>query len=140
VEQACAIHTFAVSGGPHEGVGSADADRRLREEAAAAGARRVATVPGTETTTFELDAPTPAAARELVTTIFRSVYDRSWWASVAPVAPGLAAALRECRRRGWAVSWVPGEGFRPCRPDEPGAYADLQRYAHWRAHGGAALP
>jgi hypothetical protein len=37
-------------------------------------------------------------------------------------------AIRECRRRGWAVTDVPGEGLRPCRPDEPGAYVDLDRY------------
>ena len=41
------------------------------------------------------------------------------------------AALGECRRRGWAVAYVEGEGFRPCQADEPGAYVDLDRLAHW---------
>lgn len=52
---------------------------------------------------------------------------------------GRDQALAECRRRGWAVAYVPGEGFRPCRPEEPGAYADLDRYAFWRSHGDAEV-
>ena len=51
----------------------------------------------------------------------------------------VGVAVGECRRRGWAVSHVPGEGFRPCRADEPGAYADLDRYAFWIRSGEAAL-
>ena len=47
--------------------------------------------------------------------------------------------LLECRLRGWTAVHVPGEGFRPCRPDEPGAAADLDRYAFWLANGEAAL-
>ena len=43
----------------------------------------------------------------------------------------LETALLECRRRGWSVAYVAGEGFRPCRPDEEGAYADLDRYVYW---------
>jgi hypothetical protein len=44
-----------------------------------------------------------------------------------------------CRARGWAVAYVPGEGFRPCDPDEPGSYLDLDRYAYWIEHGDEAL-
>jgi hypothetical protein len=50
-----------------------------------------------------------------------------------------AIAVNECRRRGWAVVHVPGEGLRPCRPDEPGAYTDLNRYAYWLANGDADI-
>lgn len=50
-----------------------------------------------------------------------------------------ADAIRECRRRGWAVVHVPGEGFRPCRPGEPGSSVDLDRAAYWLTHGDAAL-
>jgi hypothetical protein len=35
-----------------------------------------------------------------------------------------------CARRG---------GFRPCRPDEPGSYIDLDRYVYWLANGEASL-
>ena len=47
----------------------------------------------------------------------------------------IAAAAAECRRRGWAVAEVPGEGLRPCDPSEPGSYVDLDRYAYWLEHG-----
>ena len=52
---------------------------------------------------------------------------------------GQAAAIRECRARGWAVTHVPGEGLRPCDPDEAGSYVDLDRYAYWLEHGDASL-
>jgi hypothetical protein len=42
-------------------------------------------------------------------------------------------------RLGWAVVHVPGEGLRPFRPDEPGAYTDLNRYAYWLANGDADI-
>ena len=54
-------------------------------------------------------------------------------------AKGQAHAIRECRRRGWAVIDVPGQSLRPCRPDEPGSYVDLDRYAYWLEHGDRAL-
>jgi hypothetical protein len=50
-----------------------------------------------------------------------------------------ADAIREGRRRGWAVAHVPGEGFRPCRPGEPGSSVDLDRAAYWLTHGDAVL-
>ena len=50
-----------------------------------------------------------------------------------------AIPFAECRRRGWSVVHVPGEGLRPCRADEPGAYLDLDRYAFWLDHGDVAL-
>jgi hypothetical protein len=50
-----------------------------------------------------------------------------------------ATRADECRRRGWAVAYVPGEGFRPCHPDEPWSYLDLDRYAFWLEHGDAVL-
>jgi hypothetical protein len=53
--------------------------------------------------------------------------------------PGLGHALLTCRERGWAVVHVPGEGWRPCRPDEPGAYVDLGRYAYWIENGESGL-
>ena len=61
------------------------------------------------------------------------------WPGCGHSSAGLADAVGECRRRGWAVVHVPGDGFRPCRPDEPGAYVDLDRYAHWLANGDASL-
>lgn len=51
----------------------------------------------------------------------------------------IASAIVACRARGWAVVEVPGEGLRPCAPGEPGAYADLGRYAFWLEHGDDAL-
>jgi hypothetical protein len=45
--------------------------------------------------------------------------------------PALSHGIAECRHRGWAVVHVPGEGFRPCRADEPGAYVDLSLFAFW---------
>jgi hypothetical protein len=44
-----------------------------------------------------------------------------------------------CRQRGWAVVHVPGAGFRPCDPGEPGSYHDLDRYAFWLEHGDDVL-
>jgi acyl-CoA reductase-like NAD-dependent aldehyde dehydrogenase len=35
----------------------------------------------------------------------------------------------------YMAGWAPGEGLRPCRPDDPGAYIDLDRYAYWLAYG-----
>jgi hypothetical protein len=32
-----------------------------------------------------------------------------------------------------------GEGFRPCGPEEPGAYADVDRWLYWREHGDDVL-
>ena len=49
------------------------------------------------------------------------------------------AAVSECRHRGWAAAYVDGEGFRPCSPDEPGAYADIDRWLYWREHGDDVL-
>jgi hypothetical protein len=54
-------------------------------------------------------------------------------------SPDLEAAIVECRRRGWATVRVPGEGWRPCAADEPGACVDLARHAFWREHGDALL-
>jgi hypothetical protein len=55
------------------------------------------------------------------------------WNEPVQVASGwdLDEAIRVCRERGWSVIYVPGEGFRPCPHDEPGAYVDLDRYHHW---------
>lgn len=50
-----------------------------------------------------------------------------------------ANPFHECRTRGWTVVHVPGEGFRPCHPDEPGSYLDLDRYAYWLEHGDEVL-
>jgi hypothetical protein len=52
--------------------------------------------------------------------------------------PCLEEAVRICRARGWAVAYVDGEGFRPCAPDEPGAYVDLDLCFHRLAHETAA--
>jgi len=41
-------------------------------------------------------------------------------------------AVRVCRERGWAVAYVEEEGFRPCLPEDPGAYVDLDRYVLWQ--------
>jgi hypothetical protein len=51
----------------------------------------------------------------------------------------LAHVIRTCRERGWAVVHVPGEGWRPCRLDEPGSYVDLGRYAYWLENGEGGL-
>jgi hypothetical protein len=48
----------------------------------------------------------------------------------------LGDAMRTCRERGWAVAYVDEQGFRPCHPDEPGAYADLDRYVIWNGREG----
>jgi hypothetical protein len=40
-----------------------------------------------------------------------------------------------CRRRGWAAAQVPGEGPRPCRPDDPGAFVHLERAVFWLEQG-----
>jgi hypothetical protein len=53
--------------------------------------------------------------------------------------PGLGHAIRTCRDQGWAVAHVPGEGWRPCRPDEPDSYVDLSRYAFWLENGEGGL-
>jgi hypothetical protein len=53
--------------------------------------------------------------------------------------PSVGDAIRMCRERGWAVVHVPGEGWRPCSPDEPGSYVDLSRYAYWLENGEAGL-
>lgn len=53
--------------------------------------------------------------------------------------PGLEHAIRTCRERGWAVVHVPGEGWRPCRPDEPDSYVDLGRFAYWPENGEGGL-
>lgn len=50
-----------------------------------------------------------------------------------------SAAVAECRRRGWAVAYVQGEGFRPCDPEDAGAYADIDRWLYWRTNGDRAL-
>jgi hypothetical protein len=50
---------------------------------------------------------------------------------------GDAAAV--CRRRGWAVAFVEGQGWRPCGPDEPGAYVDLDRYVFSLEHQSEVL-
>jgi hypothetical protein len=41
----------------------------------------------------------------------------------------LGEAISACRLNEWSVVHVPGEGVRPCRADDPGAYVDLDRYA-----------
>jgi hypothetical protein len=51
------------------------------------------------------------------------------WRTVSGASGGLPRAIRTCRAHGWAVIHVPGEGFRPCHIDEPGAVVDLDRYA-----------
>jgi hypothetical protein len=50
------------------------------------------------------------------------------WPDCPLEAFDLDQAIRTCRERGWSVAYVPGEGLRPCHPDEPGAYVDLDRY------------
>ena len=52
-----------------------------------------------------------------------------------PKPAALYAIIHECRARGWAAVDVPGEGVRPCRPDEPGAFVDLARANFWVQHG-----
>lgn len=52
------------------------------------------------------------------------------WQAIAGTRKGLPQAIRTCRQRGWAAVHVPGEGFRPCGIDEPGAVVDLDRYAY----------
>ena len=66
-------------------------------------------------------------------------YGDPHWAGCGHAPAGPADAIGECRRRGWAVIHVPGEGFRPCRPDEPGSYVDLDRHVHWLTNGEASL-
>jgi hypothetical protein len=53
----------------------------------------------------------------------------------AQVRFSLAEAVEVCHQRGWAVAYVAGEGFRPCKSDEPGAYVDLDRYYYWLRFG-----
>src|SRR5262249_13562950 len=60
-------------------------------------------------------------------------------AAAAPPGVARTAALMECRRRGWAVIDVPGEGLRPCAPAEPGAAVDLDRAAYLLVYGEDAL-
>jgi hypothetical protein len=55
----------------------------------------------------------------------------------SPEQFSLVEALAVCRQRGWAVAHVAGEGLRPCSPDEPGAYVDLDRYYYWLRFGDA---
>jgi hypothetical protein len=53
--------------------------------------------------------------------------------------PGMRDAVTVCRQMGWAVMEVPGEGWRPCDPSEPGAYIDFDRYAFWLEHEAGEL-
>lgn len=85
--------------------------------------------------------PFPSWLFETCTECGRSLGDPHWpGCSSAELERdgGLEAALGECRLRGWAVAHD-GNAFRPCHPDELGAYADLDRYTFWLRHGDAAL-
>jgi hypothetical protein len=86
---------FRVVAGPDRCVDRPESVTEFRSEAARAGITTVGVQASSGTRfTFEVEAPSPESACEIVTTLLRSVYGLNWWADVTALCPSESALAR----------------------------------------------
>ena len=86
---------FHVVAGPDPCVDRPESIAEFQSEAARAGITAVGVHADNGTRfTFEVEAGSPGAACETVTTLLRSVYGLNWWADVTALCPSQSALAR----------------------------------------------